>query len=224
MKSKTILTALLSSCLFLFFVSCSTTQKTSQTKEENSSNSFEGTITYDLVMEDKTGEMTSEQMKNFMGNEQIYMIKGNKYKTKMNGVLEMTQYYIGGDTLYNHLGENLLWIDSTKNPDELINFEIKENVEKVNGIPCDLLTIQSKKETTHYYFNRSYGINPTDYVKHEYGFWKFCIEKTQSMPLKIINDSEDLHLEMVAKQIAPMKIDESEFILPDLPRLESPEE
>jgi hypothetical protein len=194
--------------------------------ESNSSKSdFEGKIIYSLTFEDKTGAMSKEQAKMFMGEQQIYTIKGNKYKSEMNGMMKMTQYYLGQDTLYNQIGgmNNLFWIDATSNPDELISYNIDKNVETIAGINCDLLTIKTKDGTTKYYFNTLYQLNPENYANHEYGFWKFCIDKTKSLPIKSVIDTKDVYMEIVAKEIKEMRIDDSEFNIPNLPRMKSPD-
>lgn len=205
----------------LILISCSPTKDTTNAKQS----SFEGKIIYDLVMEDRTRTMTKEQAKMFMGNEQTYFIKDNKYKSVTNGMMKITQIYLGQDTLYNQVTgmNNLLWMNTTSNPNKLIDFNIQKDVATVAGIKCDLLTINLEGGTTKYYFNSKYYINPDNFKNHEYGFWKFCIEKTNSIPLKSITDTKDLYLEITAKKIIPMNINESEFKLPNLPRLESPE-
>ena len=185
---------------------------------------FEGKIIYDLKFIDKTGSMTEANAKTYMGTKQVYTIKGNKYKSEMNGMMKITQYYLGQDTIYNQMGgvNGLMWIDSKINSDEVISFEIEENVEKVNGIDCNKLTIKSKHGSTEYFYNSNYAANPSDYSNHEYGFWKFCIEKTKSLPLKSISNSEGVYVEITASEIKPMKVNEQEFMLPDLPRIKSP--
>lgn len=186
---------------------------------------FEGKIIYDLSYEDKTGQMTKEQSKMFMGDQQVYTIKGNKYKSEMNGMMKMTQYYLGQDTLFNQFVgmNNLLWIDANSNSSEVIDYNIETDVETIAGIRCDLLTINTTEGITKYYYNKDYKIDPKHYSNHEYGFWKFSIEKTNSLPIKSVSDSKDVYYEVVAKEIKKMKIDDSEFALPNLPRIESPE-
>ena len=55
-----------------------------------------------MVIKEKTGQMTDEQAKMFLGSEQIYYIKDGQYKSEMNGMMKMVTTYLGGDTLYNH--------------------------------------------------------------------------------------------------------------------------
>ncbi len=169
--------------------------------------------------------MTKKQTKMFLGDKQVYTIKGDKYKSEMNGMMKMSQIYLGQDTVYSQIGgmKNLLWIDATSNPDKLIDFNIKKNAKTIAGLKCDLLTIRSEEGVTKYYFNEKYSVDPDNFKHHEYGFWKFCIDKTHAIPLKTISDMEDMYIEMTAKEIIQIEIDDTEFELPNLPRVESPE-
>ena len=213
--------------IFVFFA-CNTTKKTSQVVnpiQQEKLKEFEGKIIYDLKFQDKTGEMSPEQVKMLFGEEQIYTMKGHQYKNEMNGMMKITQIYLGGDTLFNHVGgmTDLFWIDATTNPDQFIDFNIQKEVETIAGIKCDLLTINSKEGVTKFYFNKNYYVNPALFKNHEYGFWKFSIEKTNSIPIKSITDTKDQYIEITTKEIKEMKIDDAEFLLPNLPRVESPE-
>ena len=107
--------------------------------------------------------------------------------------------------------------------DKLISYEIREKAKKINGIICNLLTIESNDGKIDYYYNPKYAVNPTDFSEYEYGFWKFCIEKTKSLPLKSILDYEDSYIEIVALEIKQLKVDDDEFEIPNLPRVKSPE-
>lgn len=188
---------------------------------------FEGTITYDLVYQDKTGEMTDEEAKQFMGNEQKYSIKGNKYISEMNGMLSVKQICAGNDTLYSMMGgiNALMFIDTKENLDSLISYTITDTEETILGYDCKLLEIKSTEGLTRYYFSPKIVVNPEDYKNHEYGFWKFSLEVTGgALPLKSISDYEDLKLVTVAKSIELKALDDAIFIIPsDLPLIPSPE-
>lgn len=213
--------------VILIIISCNSAKRGgAATNEKNSSQpQFEGKIVYSLNFEDKTGALTKEQAKMIMGNQKIYTIKGSKYKNELGGMMKITQYYTGQDTLFNQIEgmDNLLWVDARSNPDTLISYKIDKNAETINGIDCDLLTINSKEGVTKYYFNKKYSVRPEYYINHEYGFWKFCIDKTKSIPIKSVSDTKDVYIEIVAKEIKKMKIEDSEFNIPDLPRRESSE-
>lgn len=188
---------------------------------------FEGAIIYDIVYQDKTGEMSDEEAQQFMGNEQKFSIKGDKYASEMNGFLNVKQIYVGNDTLYSQMGgiNALMYIDAKENPDSLISYKITEVDEKILGYDCQLLEIKSTEGLTSYYFNPKIVVNPEDYKNHEYGFWKFSLNVTGgALPLKSISDYEDLKLVIIAKSIDREILDDAIFTLPsDLPLIPSPE-
>lgn len=212
--------------VIIFLISCAALIPSSGSIKQSTQiiTSFEGKIIYDLIVKDKTGKTPKAQMAMVMGTEQVYTIKGNKYKSETNGMMKMTQYYTGNDSLFNqiHGVDKLLFVDVKTNFDEMLSYEITENAETIAGIACDLLTIKSKGGTIQYFYNKKYAVDPRHFAEHEYGFWKFCIEKTQALPLKCISDNDDaLYMEATAKEIVAMKVADSVFELPALPRAKS---
>ena len=186
---------------------------------------FEGQITYALSIVDKSGEMTEDETKMFMGDKQIYTMKENKYRSEMNGVLNMTQIYLGQDTIYSQMlgAEAVYWIDATSNTDRMIDYKIERSVETIAGVDCDLLIINSEEGTTKYYFNNEYYSNAKNFKHHKYGFWNFCMEKTNAIPLKTTIESKDMFIEATATNINEAKVSDEAFIVPDLPREATPE-
>lgn len=188
---------------------------------------FEGIITYDLKFQDKTGEMNDQEASQFMGNEQVYYIKGNKYKSLMNGMLKVTQYYTGKDTLYNQMiGINgLMYIDARANSEKVISFQIIKNQLNVAGYSCDLLEIKTNEGTTLYYYNQEIRVNPQDYKNHKYGLWYYCLEKTNgALPIKMITDVSDVKLSLEAKAIEIKNLEDAVFAIPKgIPIIKSPE-
>lgn len=186
---------------------------------------FEGQITYSLSIVDKTGEMTEEEAKLFMGDEQVYTMKENMYRSEMNGVLNMTQIYLGQDTIYSQMNgaEAVYWIDATSNSDQMIDYTIEHGVETIAGVECDLLTINSEEGTTKYYYNKEYYSNAKNFKQHKHGFWNFCMEKTNAIPLKSSIESKDMFIEVTAKNINEAKVSDEAFVIPNLPREANPE-
>ncbi len=193
----------------------------------SSQTNFEGVIRYNLRFQDKTGDMSDEEAVQFMGNKQTYYIKGNKYKSAMNGMLKVTQYYTGRDTLYNQMmGVNgLLYNDAKQKTEEVISANIKKNQVNVAGYSCDLLEIRTDGGTTLYYYNDAVKVNPEDYKNHEYGLWYFCLKKTGgALPLKLISDVSDIKLSIEAITVEKKKLSDAIFEIPKgLPIVKSPE-
>tara|TARA_R110002167_G_C12524413_1_gene638508 strand:- start:121 stop:810 length:690 start_codon:yes stop_codon:yes gene_type:complete len=224
MNKNILLNYLFCSLCFVLFA-CSPTKLISQSNTLNSENTyFEGRIIYDLSYLPKTSNIKKDQADIFFGNKQTYTIKDNMYKNEMNGTLKMSQHYLGNDTLFISTAktQDLLWVDTTYINDKIISIEITENVEVINGILCDLLTINSNNGYFKYYYNSSYKINPENYVNHKVGFWNVCVDQTKSIMLKSILDTKDEHIELNAIDIQEMVIEESEFELPNLPRKRFP--
>ena len=127
--------------------------------------------------------------------------------------------------MYNKIGSvpGLLWIDATVDDDPIISHTIEKEVETILGVKCDLLTIVSKEGVSKYYYNKKYPMAPGSFNKHKYGQWKFYHEKTNAIPLKSITEDNEIYFEQTAKEIKEIEIDDSEFTLPNLPRIKSPE-
>ena len=219
MKSKTIMTYL---ALCIILASCKSLEKVGESKKDNAY--FEGKVIYELSYIPKSKNISKEQADLAFGTEQTYTISGNKYKNEMNGSLGMSQYYLGMDTLYvtTNMSKELLWVDATYINDEVISTELIEDAEVVNGINCNLLIINSTKGSFKYYFNSEYKIDPMNYENHRVGFWDICINQTNSLMLKSILDTKEEYVELNAIDIQKVKINDSEFELPNLIRKRFP--
>ncbi|MEM9983613.1 MAG: hypothetical protein AAF804_00830 [Bacteroidota bacterium] len=184
---------------------------------------FEGKITYQLIFKDRTGLLSDESAQRMMGDQQHYTIKGDHYRAELNGMLNVTQIYLGGDTLYTQMSayNGIQWTDSRVNLNELVNFEIVRNADTILGKVCDALVYQTGKGEARYYYNSEIPADPSLFSKHEYGFWKFCVEQTQAIPLRHVLDYKDTYVETIATEITPMEVEKTEFDLPDLPRYKS---
>ena len=191
------------------------------------SSGFEGEIIYTLKYQDRTGQMTDAQAIQFLGTKQKYLIKGNQYRRKTDGLVQATQIYTGHDTLYNLMkGVNaILFIDALRNPDSLLSYVIKPVQEKIAGYTCDLLEIKSKEGLIQYWYSPEFKVNPADYSRHEYGFWKVSLSLTKgALPLKMVVDARNQYMETVAISVLRKSIEDAAFKLPKgLPLMPNPE-
>lgn len=194
---------------------------------QSQSGTFEGEIQYALKFHDNTGTMSDQQAVQLLGTEQAYSIKSRRYRSEMNGLLQATQVYTGGDTLYSLMkGVNaILFTRVNTNPDSLISYEIKPLGEKIAGYACDLLEIKSRDGLLQYWFSKDVVVNSADFQGHQYGFWKLSLELTGgALPLKSINDTKKMRMEIVAVAVRAGKVDDAQFVLPTgLPLVPSPE-
>ena len=114
--------------------------------------------------------------------------------------------------------DTLIWQDVTSDAPGPIDFQIEENAATIAGVNCDLLTANSGSETLKYYFNKHYRVTAEGFMSQGTGLTAFGFKQTQSLPLKMIIDSEEEHITMTASEINEMNVETSEFDLPDLPR------
>jgi Domain of unknown function (DUF4412) len=188
---------------------------------------FEGKIVYNLKFHDKTGAMSDAQSAQYLGTEQRYYIEGGRYRSEMNGLMQMTQVYPDNDTLYTTMkGMNaLLYVDARILKDEVITQTITASEEKIAGYACKLLEIKSKKGSLKYWFSEEVRADPADYQNHQYGFWKLCLELTGgALPLRLVSDDPKVLMETVAQSVVREEVDDILFVLPKgLPLTPSPE-
>jgi hypothetical protein len=190
-------------------------------------NDFEGVIHYNLSFEDKTGEMTTEQSLKFMGTKQTYYIKGNKYKSVMNGLLNLTQYYTGKDTLYNQMNgfDGLLYVDAKKSNENVLSYKITNNQDVIGKYECKVLEIMTDKGITKYYYNDKVRVDPSLFINHNYGLWYFCLEQTNgALPLKMVSDSKEGILIITLDELISKELSDDIFEIPkDIPIVKSPD-
>ncbi|WP_421806110.1 hypothetical protein [Flagellimonas sp.] len=193
--------------VFLLILTCSSAQESN----------FEGLIKYDLIFEDKTGQMTDDQVVQFMGDSQSYFIKKNKYKSIMNGMLEVTQYYTGNDTIYSEMNGigSIMFLDTKNISEEVISYKIKEESSIISGYSCDLLEVKSNLGITLYYFNSSIKVNPEDFQNHHYGLWYYCLKKTKgALPIKMVRDIDKSKLIIELTELERKELASEMFEIP----------
>jgi hypothetical protein len=188
---------------------------------------FEGRIEYNMAFKDKAGAMSDAQSANLLGTAQIYQIKGNKYRSEMNGMLKATQIYKGTDTLFNVMEgvKAVLFVLATNLTDSVLSYSIKPSGEAIAGLPCELLELQTKEGMIQYWYNKSIRINPSDYQNHAYGFWNVLLKLTDgALPLQSITDNKKMRFEMRAVALSAEPVSDAVFLLPPgLPLVKSPE-
>ena len=187
---------------------------------------FEGQIHYTFQYEDRTGAMSAAQTAQFMGTEQLYTIKGNRYRSEMNGQLNIIQVYPGNDTIYNLMKGvgALLYIDARIPSDSVLSYKIVKTDDVIAGFSCNLLEITSKEGNLQVWYSDQVRIDPIHFKEHEFGLWNKQMELAHgALPLKFISETKKFRISMTAQKIIPMEIDNSLFILPKgLPLVPSP--
>ena len=187
---------------------------------------FEGIVKFKTQFKDRTGQMTDEQAKQFLGTEQTYYLKGDNYKSSFNGLLAMTGYYNGKDTIFMKMQGNstLLYTLSSKQEEKIISYEFKKTDVVLLGYKCELLELKTDKGFHKYYFNRKIKINPKYYKNHKAGLWHFFLEKTGgAISLKTSADLIDSYNAIEIISIKKKILDPLVFKKPDLPIVKMPE-
>jgi hypothetical protein len=178
---------------------------------------FEGEIIYKNAFTSKIPNVTGEQMGKIMGTTQNYFIKDGNYKSFVDGTsIIMQQFDSKTNRLYNKTNnsDTLFWFDASINTDEVINFEIIKNKEKILGFDCDALVLHTKSGTTTFYYSSKYMVATKYYTNHNYGNWNYFINKSQSLPLKIVVENKQLVMESVAMEIKSMDLGDMYFNIP----------
>ena len=188
---------------------------------------FEGIIKFKLDFRDKTGQMSKEQVKQLLGDEQVYYLKKGKYKAQMNGLLKMTLFYNNTDTLYTKMtGQNVL-LYNLVNEDEgekIVSHEFSDVTETIAGVKCKLFIVKTSKGIRKYYYSNEVKIDPKYYENHKFGLWDYFMKMTNGgVSIKSIADLDDSYQSIEAVSIEKKKIDDTIFERPkNLPLMKAP--
>ena len=192
----------------------------------NAQENFEGILKFNIKIQDKTGQMTDEETDLYVGNVHTYYLKGEKYKSEMNGMLKMATFHEGRDTLFTKMnGVNTLMYSLTNESEEkVISYDFKQSDKIVLGYKCELLEVKTNKGIHQYYFNKDLKNNPTAYENHKMGLWDFFNEKTGgAISIIQISDVEDFKSSIELISVDRKKLDDNIFVKPNLPIVKMPE-
>jgi hypothetical protein len=184
---------------------------------------FEGKIIYNNTYKSKNAKVSDEQLEQTFGNTQEYYIKNDKYKSVVNGKVMLWQIYNSFENrLYNKMGNSdiLFWINGAKNDDEVVGFKLNKGVTTVLGNKCDELVLTCNNGTQKYYFNSKFSIDPSMFSQHKYGNYYNYLSKAKAVPLKIIMETPQFILESTAVEIVPEKLNNKEFDIPAIARIQ----
>ena len=180
------------------------------------SQTFEGTIEYSNAFYSRTTQLTNDQLEYMVGSKLTYHVKDGYYKNISNGATVVMQIYDwNSNRLYNKMqsSDTLYWFDASENKDTIINFDIKEEVGKVMGITCDALTITTQSGSMTFYYNKAYRMKVGKFANHTFNNWAFFLEKTKSIPLKIVMETQAFTMTSTATVITPTKLTDDFFAI-----------
>ncbi len=179
--------------------------------------SFEGVIVYENSYTSKDPRIKDEQFNEMMGTRQEYYIKDGSYKSVLNGTFSQFQLYKNVDNkLYWKFAslDTLYWIDGKSNKDEIVNLEFLNQKEEILGHECAAILIESRGGKTTYFFTNKYSVDPSLYQGHKYGNWYALLEKSKSVPLKLVMETPQFKLVSVAVEIKQTTLSTDDFKLP----------
>lgn len=183
----------------------------------SSAQSFEGKVIYNASYESKIPNLSSEQFTTMAGNTLNYYMKGGNYRIDCNGTYINWQIYINSENkLYNKFSNTdiISWNDGAVNTDSILSVQLNKSAVDILGYKCDELIFNCKSGIQKYYFNSKFPINSKLYSKQLYQNWYDYLKRANAVPLKIIIESAEANVTMMATAITPMKLDDTMFTLP----------
>lgn len=178
---------------------------------------FEGKIDYQYKVESKLPHITSQQMNTLIGTKQEYFIKGENYKSILNGLAIIEQLYDPkANRLYNETpkSDTLYWFDGLTNTDAVLSVEEEKNAVEILGFRCNALVIKTISGVTTYYYNAKFKMSPGAFKSHHFNNWSLYASKAQALPLKAVTENKQFKMEMTATAVTPQKLSDSFFLIP----------
>jgi hypothetical protein len=178
---------------------------------------FEGKIVYQNSYKSKIPNMPDERFSAMMGSTQEFLIKGNNYKSIMNGSFLQWQLYLSRDNkLYTKMSNSdaIFYNDAAVNTDQVMKTELNKGVTEILGYKCDELIVTAKSGVQKFYFSPAIKIDAGAFEQHKFGNWSEVIEMIHSLPLKMVIDNPQFVLESTATIVGESILDDSIFTLP----------
>ena len=177
---------------------------------------FEGEIVYMSSYTSKLPGLSSDRVRDLLGDKQEYYIKGAHYRSVTNGGLVQVQVYEPRtNRVYNQRPGNdtLYWVDAAANPDVVVSWSIRRNADSVLGIPCDVLELKTNNGSVAFYYSERYPLDSAGFKRHRFGNWDFLATKGGALPLKTIVENGQFRMESVATEIRPMVLGDAFFVI-----------
>ena len=180
---------------------------------------FEGTITYDVVVESKVEGVTDEELMEAFGPELKLSIQGGsrKFEYSNNGPLiyqiqgDPLEYvrFPGGDTLYTR--------DLSTESDHLHYVRRSNRVAMVMGNSLSCVESRVGDVRFYYYYTSEYSADPAAFAGREFLGIDQVMAIAGAVALKTVFDGASFRVTETAKHIESCKLDASTFVLPSLP-------
>lgn len=149
-----------------------------------------------------------------LGTEQEYFISGANYKSVLNGNMVKEQLYLGAENkLYSVMANKPepQIIDASNASEEVTGSEVTKSKDKIVGVKCKKLVVQTNKGSTTYWFSPKYAVDPALYQGHKFGGWYYMLSQTKAVPLKIVMETPQFVLTSEAISIEEMDLRKDMF-------------
>jgi hypothetical protein len=178
---------------------------------------FEGNIHYINKFTLPNGQDITSAVVAQLGEEQLYSVNANNYKSVLNGAaIKMQFYHSASNKYYIVTGTNELQeFDGAMVTDKITKTEILENRIDILGHSCKGIVMVGEAAKTTYYFDETLKVNPETYAKHSFGNWSDYMKASNgALPLKYIVESAEFIWEATATKIEAKALADTEFELP----------
>lgn len=182
---------------------------------------FEGTITYQIKVESKTSNISSEELQKLYGTTAVKYFKDGNFKMMYNGTDINTIYFIKKDNKeydYRNGMDTLFVTLYDKEDRKLIESIFDRTTTIILNRKCNLLIHQLDGTANYYWYDPSLYVNPKNFEKSIFSFTNLYFKQAKSPWLKYKFEGNSLRITYTAVKINEEDLNDSIFKLPDLPK------
>ncbi len=199
----------------LLITTCGNEQPSTRPTEE-----FEGIIRYSIVVTSKSKAWTSDQLQADFGKEVSLYYRKGQCRMSFTGE-DLREVWYNPTNLTEHTlrkGIDTLFTGKVDMPlAELKQIEEDDGHETLLGLQCNCMNIVTDKYTRRLCYSQSMYINPDHFAKYAAANYDKYYAVAQAPFLKQEYIGEWFEYTYTAISIEPKVLDDSIFVLPDLP-------
>jgi hypothetical protein len=159
---------------------------------------YEGRVLYSINFEIKDSSLiTNDQIALLLGNRKEFIIKGGCYRTSLNGLIT-DEFYDYKTNIFRYRSkdfDSIYSVNASFNSDTVLSYRIiKKPKESVLGNRCQKIVIKTQKSSITVFFSKKYKMDKSLYIKHNYNFLSFIVNKTGALPLKTIIENKSISI------------------------------
>ena len=195
------------------------TPKRVEVPEIESNGSFEGIITYEIVLQTKADIKKYAPMKKIFGDTLIVTFSKGRYAMQYpDGRIEYIKYLRDNHQYRKMIFLDTLYFTNASIENSTIYSSLKEETDfEVLGRKLNMISIVSSKFKKYYYFDPNMYMNPEYFKKHKLGYDSKYYELAKAPYIYAEIEYDDLKVILKAINIEERAIPESFFKLPEVP-------